>query len=353
MSKKTIYILLGVFVVLIAIFLLQKALTRPAGKSESLAALKINFPVDQVSYIQVFKQDYPDSGLFFARKDTTWIVASQYGAPAKNDDVKKIIGDLDSLSGSVRGEDASLYPDFAITDRDALQIKLFGADSSLLAHVYVGKGGSDGHSCFMRLPGSPTVYLANNNFISRFAAWNAPPEKKLPTDRWMELSLCNLKRENMISIKMHTPKTDYEFAATTQPAEDTLSKPKKVWNQVAPSKGKKLDEPKMLGIASSLAYFKANDVADPSYSHQFGLDKPPYSLWAGDSSGQTVLVNFSDKVNDAEDRYVSVAGKPLLYKINKASFERFFVSPFEEPKKPEQPKASKETAKMEKVAKKK
>ena len=134
---------------------------------------------------------------------------------------------------------------------------------------------------------------------------------------------------------MHTPKTDCEFAATTQPAEDTLSKPKKVWNQVAPSKGKKLDEPKMMGIASSLAYFKANDVADPSYSHQFGLDKPPYSLWASDSSGQTVLVNVSDKVNEAEDRYVSVVGKPLLYKINKSSFERFFVSPFEEPKKPE------------------
>lgn len=133
MSKKTIYILLGIFVVLIAIFLLQKALTRPAGKSESLTALKVNFPVDQVSYIQVFKQDYPDSGLFFARKDTTWIVANQYGAPAKNDDVKKILADLDSLSGSVRGEDASLYPDFEISDRDALQIKLLGVDSSLLA----------------------------------------------------------------------------------------------------------------------------------------------------------------------------------------------------------------------------
>ena len=353
MSKKTIYILLGIFVVLIGIFLLQKMITRPAGKSETLTALKINFVPDKVNYIQVFKQDYPDSGLFFARKDTSWIVANRYGAPAKKSDVEKVIADLDSVSGSVRGEDADLYPDFQISDRDALQIKLLGADSSLLAHVYVGKGGSDGHSCFMRLPGAPTVYLANNNFISRFAAWNSPPEKRLPTDRWMELSLCNLKREAITSIKMHTPKTDYEFASTTEPPADTISQPKKVWNQVAPSKGKKLDEPKMMGIASSLSYLKANDVADPSYAHQFNLDKPSYTLWANDSSGQTVLINFSDKVNDAEDRYVSVVGNTLLYTINKSTFERFFVSPFEEPKKPEQPKAAIGTPKIQKAAVKK
>ena len=354
MSKKTIYILLGVFVVLVAIFLLQKALTRPASKSKTLTALKINFPMDRVTYIQVFKQDYPDSGLYFARRDTSWVLVNKYGNPAKTDDVKKIMADLDSVSGSVRAEDASLYSDFDITDQNALQIKLLGADSVILAHVYVGKGGTDGHSCFMRLPGSPVVYLADNNFISRFAAWNSPPEKRLPTDRWMDLALCSLNRENLTAVKMHTPKTDYEFNAITDPAIDTLSKPKKVWVQTAPAKGKKLDEPKINGIASGVTYLRANDVADPTYSHQYGLDKPPYSLWASDSSGQAVLINFSDKINDAGDRYVVVVGKPMLYLINKAAFERQFVSPFEEPKKPEASKsAAVDTKKPPKVAKSK
>jgi hypothetical protein len=146
------------------------------------------------------------------------------GAPAKKSDLETLLTDLNEVGGQIRGESADLYPDFEITDSLALQIEIFDSEKSKLAHVYVGKG-SSGRETFIRLAGSPVVYLADENFISRFAVWNEPPEKKLPTDRWIELLLCNIPREKIKSFKLEKGKTEYDFALIEEPSDDTLAPP--------------------------------------------------------------------------------------------------------------------------------
>jgi len=340
MSKNTITILLVIFVILIGVFVIQKSVTGPSRKSASLSELKINLEPLAVSYIQVFKQEYPDSGLFFSRQDTNWILVNEYNSKAKGDEIQKLLNDLGAVAGSVRGESEDLYPDFSITDNGALQLRLLGADNALLQHLYIGKGGPDGHSCFMRFPGSPKVYLADNNFISRFAAWNAPPFKKLPTDRWMNLNLCSLDRNSINSIKLKTPRVDYEFALATEASDDTLAAPVKKWQQLLPAKGTILEEARMRGLHSGVAGLNASGVADPSNADKFSLGKPSHSVWAGDTLGNSVLVNFSDKIDTLEQRYATVQGRNTVYRINKGAFERIFVTPFEKPKE-SKPQASK------------
>jgi hypothetical protein len=208
-----------------------------------------------------------------------------------------------------------------------------GADSSLLVHVFVGKGGPDGKSCFMRLPGSPKVYLADNNFISRFSAWGASPEKKLPADRWMNLNLCKTARDNnMSTFKVHTPKTEYEFAAVSQPPVDSSSPPTKTWQQLAPKKGMILDENKIRGLQSIISNLIAQGVANPANARSYNLDKPSYTVWVSDSLGNSGIMNFSDKIDTLDNRYVTVSGDNMVYKVNKGVFERVFVTPFEPPK---------------------
>jgi hypothetical protein len=339
MSKKSIYILLIALVVLVGVFFIQKYFSQPAKSLDSSALLKITFDPQAVSAIQVFKQDYADSGLQFARKDTSWIVTNEYGTPAKSEEIKKLLTDLSTVGGSLRGESEDLYPDFQITEKNALQIKLLGADNSLLAHLYVGKGNADGKSCFIRLPGSPKVYLADINFVSRFAAWGATPEKKLPTDRWMNLNLSSIKRDEISSIKLHTPKVDYDFALVSQPSTDSGAVPTKTWKQNSPSKGTILDDAKIKGIQSSIGSLNGTGVVNPAFATQFGLDKPSYSIWASDTLGNTILINLSDKIDTLDTRYVTVHGRNTVYKVGKWVFERVFVSPFEKPKEP--PKESK------------
>lgn len=332
MSKKNLMVLGVILVALIAAFLIQKTVTRPSKNMQSLTELKIAFDPQAVKSIEVFKQDFPDSGVYFEKRDTSWVVTNEFNAPAKSEEVEKILTDLNLVSGSVRGESEDLYPDFSITDRDALQIKLLGADKSPVTHIYVGKGGPDGKSCFVRLPGSPKVYWANGNFISRFAAWNAPPNKKLPTDRWLNMALVGLGRDAITSFKIRTPKTEYEFAAVSEAAGDTLTPTKKVWTQVAPTKGMQLDASKIDGLKTSVANIRGAAVAGPDDAAKADLARAPYSVWASDSLGNQVSIRVSDKINEEEDRLVSAQGRENIYKMNKSMFERIFVTPFEKPK---------------------
>lgn len=327
MNKKIIYTLMAVLVVLIVVSYALKGLDRATSSPESLDELRIEFDPGEVVKIDVYKQDFPDSGLHFAKLESGWVVVNAYSSPAKVEDIEKLITDLTNVKGSVRGESADLYEDFDITDEKALQIGLFDSDDSKLVHLYVGKG-SGGRECFMRMAGSPVVYLADENFISRFAAWNAPPEKKLPTDRWLQLTLCDIDRNAMTSFKISTGKTDYEFALVEEASEDTLTPPVKAWRQIRPQKGIKLEESKIKSLSFGLTGLRAADVLDRSEKSEYGLDKPKYILRAGDEQGNTTEIAFGSTIDDSEDRYAAVKGRESVYKVSKSTFERFFVQPF-------------------------
>ena len=328
MNKKMIYILAGVFIALLIISYAQKSFDRATGSPKTLNELSLIFDSESVVKIDVFKQDYPDSGLHFIKGDNGWTLSNEFNAPAKETDILKLIADLGVISGSVRAESADLFADFDITDEKALQIEFYDIADNKLVHLYVGKGGT-GRECFVRVAGSPITYLANENFISRFAAWQAPPEKKLPTDRWLELKLCEIERNDIQSFEIAKGKTSFAFANLDEPSEDTLAPPTKVWRQVSPEKGLKLEESKIKSIWSTISGLRAKGVTDPANRGKFGLDKPKYSIKIGDISGKQVEIKVSDPVNDEEDRYLVVGGRDAVFTIDRNNFERLFVKPFE------------------------
>lgn len=332
MNKKIIYSMLIVLGALLIFWVVLRNVDSPTSEPKSLSALNIEFDTEKAAKIDVYKRDYPDSGLHFAKIDTGWVVTDAYNAPAKNTDIEKLFTDLNQVSGQIRGESVELYDDFDITDERALQIEIFDEEGSKLLQVYIGKGGS-GRECFMRLAGSPTVYLADENFISRFAVWNAPPEKKLPTDRWIELTLCDIPREQIKTFEIKKGKTGYQFALMEEPSEDTLAPPVEVWSQVSPEKGLKLEESKIKRLHSSLASIRASGVTDPENKDKFGLDKPNNSIRVADAAGNSSYIKFSKPVNDDEDRYAAVEGKNAVYVVPKNTFDRIFEDQFKKPEK--------------------
>jgi hypothetical protein len=329
MNKKIIYAMVIILGVLVVFWVVLKNVDTATSEPESLAALDIDFNAENAAKIDVFKQDYPDSGLHFAKIDTVWVVTNAYNAPAKKPDIEKLLTDLNEVSGEIRAESAELYDDFDITDEKALQIEISDDGGSKLLHAYIGKGGT-GMQSFIRLAGSPTVYLANENFISRFAAWNAPPEKKLPINRWVELALCDIPRENVKSIILKRGKTEYEFAMEEEPSEDTLTPPVEAWTQVAPQKGKKLEESKIKRLHSTISSMRASDVADPENRDKFGLDNPYYSIKVLDGEGKSTYIKFSKPFDDKDNRYAVVEGKNALYVVPSGTFDRVFQDQFKE-----------------------
>lgn len=332
MNKKTIYFMLIALGVLLVFSFLLKSFDSTTSSPESFTALDIDFDQELIAKIDIFKRDFPDSGLHFIKTNTVWVVSNEYGAPAKSDDVEKLMADLNAVSGQVRGEAAELYAEFDITDENALQIEMYDSEGSKLVHVYIGKGGS-GRESFMRIAGSPVVYLANENFISRFAAWQAPPEKKLPADRWIELALCDIPRADVKSFKITKSKTEYEFALIEEPSEDSLAPPSEVWTQLSPKKGFKLEESKIKRLHSSLVGLRASGVTNPESKDKFGLDKPKNAIWIADAGGNSVSIKFSKPVNDDGERYAMIEGKDAVYTVPKHTFERVFEDPFKKPDK--------------------
>ncbi len=116
------------------------------------------------------------------------------------------------------------------------------------------------------------------------------------------------------------------------PSEDTLTPPARAWTQVSPERGTKLEESKIRALWSTVSGLRAKAVTDPASRAKFGLDKPKYSLAVADSLGRRVRIEFSDPVNEEEDRYLVVEGRAAVYGIDKSSFERVFVKPFESAK---------------------
>jgi hypothetical protein len=318
--------------ILLVFSIVLKNVDSPTSSPESLAALNIEFDSEKAAFIDVFKRDYPDSGLHFARIDTMWVVTNAYNAPAKQGDIETLLADLNDVSGQIRGESADLYPDFEITDSLALQLEIYDADKTKLLHAYIGKGGS-GRETFMRLAGSPVVYLADENFVSRFAAWGAAPDKKLPADRWVELTLCGIPRDKIKSFKIQKGKTEFEFALMEEPSEDSLTPPEEVWTQVSPDKGLKLEESKIRRLQSALPGMRASGVTDPENKDQFGLDQPTHIIWAADAEGNSSYTKFSKPINEEEDRYAVVEGRNVVYTVPKNAFDRIFEDQFKTPDK--------------------
>lgn len=332
MNKRIIYSMLIVLGALLVLWVVLRNIDSPTSTPRSLGALDIEFDAGKAARVDIYKRDYPDSGLHFARIDTDWVVTNAYNAPAKKTDIDKLFEDLNAVSGQIRGESAELYEDFDITDERALQIEIFDEEGSKLFHAYIGKGGS-GRECFMRLAGSPTVYLADENFISRFAAWNAPPEKKLPPDRWVELGLVDFPRDQIKSFKIKRGKTEFEFALMQEPSDDTLAPPEEVWTQISPEKGLTLEESKIKRLHSTIASARASGVVDPGNKDKFGLEKPDYTVRVADNEGKSSYIKFSKPVDDEDQRYVIVDGRNAVYVIPKNTFERIFEDQFKKPDK--------------------
>jgi len=289
MKRKNLITLIIVLGVLIVIYLIQNMGTDRKTISESLVNLYPDFNSSSVNQIKVFKQEYPDSGLLFTKKDGRWIVDSYFGAPARQDEIDKLMGDIKALQGEIRSTNQDLFGDFEIADDVALHMEFLGVDSSPLAHMLIGKGIPK--ACFARNSGSDTVYMAGMNFISRFAAWNAEPSKKMPGKRWAELKMTEFDKEQVNQIELKIGKKTYRFEKQEEISDDTLQVIKFVWQQVEPSKGK-LEEKKITDILSRISSLRGNT----------------------DTTEST--------------RYANIEGKPHVYLLAKYNFESIFVNPF-------------------------
>ena len=330
MKTRNLTILVAVLAVLIVIYIIQQLSPGKKSVSESLIEIFPDFNSSSVSQIKVYKQDYPDSGLSFAKKDGIWLVASYFNAPAKENDIDKLLTDINTLQGEIRSVNADLHDDFEIADNTALHLEFSGPDSTIFARLLIGKGVPQAsRSSFIRKYNTDTVYKANENFLSRFAVWNAEPAKKMPAKRWADMKMTDADKNTVSAIEIKAKRMTYSFEKVEEPAEDTTLPPKSVWKQIKPKKGEILKDKDIQTILNRLTKLNANEIVGNEILSEHGLTKPKYSAGFTTEDGQSTKINFGAVADTtSEARYANVEGKPFVYKAAKYNYESIFVNPF-------------------------
>jgi len=330
MKTRNFTILLAVLAVLIVIYAIQQISTDKKSVSESQIDIFPDFNSSSVSQIKVFKQDYPDSGLSFAKKDGIWLVTSYFDAPAKENDIDKLLTDINTLQGEIRSVNADLHDDFEIADNVALHLEFSGPDSAIFAHLLVGKGVPQASkSSFVRKHNTDTVYKANENFLSRFAVWNAEPSKKMPGKRWADMKMTDVDKNTVKAIEIKANRKSYSFEKVEEPPKDTISAPTFVWKQIKPKKGKILEDKDIQTILNRLTKLSANEIVGNEILSEHGLTKPKYTASFTAEDGQATKINFGAVADTtSKARYVNVEGKPFIYKAAKYNYKSIFVNPF-------------------------
>ena len=332
MKSKNLVILVAVLGVLVIIYLVQSLTTSKKTVSESLTTVYPDFNQSSVSYIKAFKQEYPDSGLYFAKKDGQWVITSYFNAPARQTEVDKLLDDVKKLQGEIRSTNEGLFSDYDISDDQALHLEFLGPDSSVLANILVGKGVPEASSSsFLRKAGSDTVYMADQNFLSRFAVWNADPAKKLTEKRWAELKMADFDKAKVNQIALKDNKKEYAFEKQEEMVkgdDDTTQTTKTVWKQTKPSKNP-LDEKKIEDILTRISNLRGSDIVSTTVDKEHGLLSPKYSASVVDSDGQAFTYYFGAQADTSGNNYYAmIEGKPFVYKVAKYNFESIFVNPF-------------------------
>lgn len=339
MKNRNFLILIAILAALVLIYVVQQFATGRKSLSETEQTIFPGLDSTSVKYVKVFKRDYPDSGVVFARQDTAWIVTSHFNAPAKNADVWKLISDIKTLSGEERSSSSELLADYDLTDSLALNIILLNESSSPIAHMLVGKGlAGAGRSSFIRKDGDNTVYKANENFLSRFSLWDAKPYTKIPINRVVDLKMASIAVDSMKSLQLIAKGKTYLFERQQQSIGDSATPAQYSWQQTEPSKGKSLEDRDIAGIASRLCSMSGTDLLRSDNPAAFGLDKPQYQanvLFNGGSKISFVFGAMADTVSKMH--YTVVDTKPFIYKVSDPVVQGLFENPF----KPKEPPKSK------------
>lgn len=330
MKNKNFGIMVGILALLIVIFLVQQLNTDKKSISESLIDIFPDLNAASISAIKVYKQDYPDSGLSFVKKDGAWLAASYFNAPAKENDIEKLINDIKTLQGEIRSTKSELFDDYEIADNAALHIGLIGPDSSEAAHILIGKGVPQAsRASFVRKFDTDTVYMATQNFLSRFAVWNAEPSKRMPGKRWVEMKITDTDKEIIQSFEVKANRKIYQFEKKQEPAEDTIAPPKYIWEQIKPKKGKILEDKDIRTILNQIVRINSQEIVNDEIIKEYGLTKPKHTVSFTTIDGKSTSISFGNETDTTSNAYyVSVDDKPFVYKAANYNFESIFVNPF-------------------------
>ena len=278
---------------------------------------------DEVYTLEVTHGGDPEAGFTAVQLDGEWVVASHWDAPANLNKIRTLLGNLETVSGEFRSDDAGVLDAYALDDSSAYHVRVLDEGGAALVELLVGK--RSGSGSFVREPGSNRVMLADHNFLSDFGVWGDAREAPKASS-WIDMTVVDLNRDDVRTIELDGSETavtmtkefvEVETAPEDTTATDTAPDPTAYeWKVTAPETFV-ASKTRADGVMAALVSMRARDVAGDTVEPMHGLtEEDAQRVTVTMEDGTTHTLWFGAPTEDDDSiLYFKVEGEPLVWTL--------------------------------------
>lgn len=268
---------------------------REEKKAEQSTMMFPDLEIKRVTKIEMTRGDKKD---ILSTHDSNWVVETDNGYPADPDGVQKALEAAQKLNcktEAASGEDQ--YSRFELEKDKAMEIKLYGDKSKVMADFYIGKRGPTYSSTYFRKEGDKRICLAYENLVTVFDRTN---------DTWRDKSILSFLATDCVGLKIQDGSTVVSLEKDTKENQ---------WNILEDQAKKTAASWAVDGICQTLSKLRTQGF--PTISPQeAGLEKPSKTITVNLLGGKsyTLSVGLPSKAKD--NFYVKRNDQPNIFELS-------------------------------------
>lgn len=319
MTRKQI-IILGAILAALAAALLVKAAVRALTSDDRVREVpSLAWTSAGVDRIQIGRGDAAPS-VELAKENGVWKVKSLWDAKADAARVDGLLGTLGRAmqEAEFRGSGKALFPDFGITDAEALFLKFTKSGQTDLDLRLGMKAAGNGY--FVRKAGSEDVYFIDADMAGLLGLFDDLKDAKLSGDVWADLALFRFDPEKVNRITVYRLKGEEKtMAAALERETDPKDPLKSSWKFLRKEMTLAPDPDKILKFIAAMNSVRAQKVADPA-GKDYGLENPVWQLAVTDGNDKVIL-NAGPKAAKEDLYYVKTADAGTVFGLGAGYFD--------------------------------
>jgi len=257
----------------------------------------------QVKKIELTRGEKKD---ILSLRNATWVVETDQSYPADTEGVTNALNAAKKLScdnEAASGEDQ--FSRFEVDKGKALEVKLWGEKSRVIADFYVGKRGPSYTSSYFRKADDKKICLADENLITVFDRTN---------DTWRDKSIMSFNATDCKSIQI-------EDGATTLWLDKNLAENK--WEILEAQNRKPALSWAVDGICQTLAKLKTQGFP-MIIPQEAGLQKPSRKITVTLADGKSYKLLVGIQPKGTENYYVKREDQPNIFVLTQWQLNSLF-----------------------------
>jgi hypothetical protein len=304
MKIKHVIVLSIVFVLLLIVAYAKKQ-SRPVVPTveDPTELIRADIGAESVTEVEIH---YKGKQIRCVRSGGSWISPSLYDAPVRAEAIERFLDGVYSLSGDLRSDDPALLADYAISDDEALRIRL-RAGRQEVAELLVGAYRAGRNVNFIRRNGSDAVYAASVDLLQEFGLPDDLGADAFLDDVWVDKKLIPIDTDHIEELTWNKA-GEIPFTLERDPDD-----PRK-WHaseDYLPA----IDFEEVRLFIANIDQYEAQSLLP--IQGAYGFD-PPEAIFQIGTADSRLTITIGEKNQQSGQYYLSVSGRNYVYTVDEA-----------------------------------